>query len=340
MKKVVVIGGGFAGAATARKLEKDFEVTLIDTKDYFEFTPSVLRTIVEPAHIRRIQVLHRHYLKSSKIIRGAVTKINNNYVKAGSKKIRFDYLVIASGSSYNAPFKEQKVVHAARANHLRDSHKKLSKAKSVLIIGGGIVGVELAGEICDHYKDKKIIMVHPKHKVIHRSGEKAIMYAEKILAERCISIIHGERVVGHNGKVFLTDTGRKIKADISFLCTGIKPNSDFVEKKYLDNRGFIKVNKFLQVRGLENVFAIGDVTNIKEEKLAQTAEIHANVVADNICRKEKGRKLRSYKPKQRPMLISIGKHKGIFIFNGFTITGIIPVLLKIFVEWKTMRVYR
>ena len=65
MKKVVVIGGGFAGAYIARHLEKDFDVTLIDTKDYFEFTPGILRTIVFPKHMKRIQVLHTHYLHKS-----------------------------------------------------------------------------------------------------------------------------------------------------------------------------------------------------------------------------------------------------------------------------------
>lgn len=47
---MVIVGGGFAGACVAQALEPDFRVTLIDNKDYFEFTPSVLRTIVEPNH--------------------------------------------------------------------------------------------------------------------------------------------------------------------------------------------------------------------------------------------------------------------------------------------------
>ena len=65
MKSVVIIGGGFAGAYAAKHLENDFNVTLIDGKDYFEFTPSVLRTIVEPTHIKKIQVLHTHYFQQA-----------------------------------------------------------------------------------------------------------------------------------------------------------------------------------------------------------------------------------------------------------------------------------
>ena len=48
MKNVVIIGGGFAGSVCAKKLEQDFKVTLVDTEDYFEFTPSILRLAVSP----------------------------------------------------------------------------------------------------------------------------------------------------------------------------------------------------------------------------------------------------------------------------------------------------
>ncbi len=57
MKRVVIVGGGFAGAYVARNLEKKFDVVLIDTKDYFEFTPSILRTIINPDHAKKIQAM-------------------------------------------------------------------------------------------------------------------------------------------------------------------------------------------------------------------------------------------------------------------------------------------
>ena len=63
MKKVVVIGGGFAGSYTAKNLEKDFEVTLVDTKDYFEYKPSVLTLLRNPQRVDEIRVKHRNHLK-------------------------------------------------------------------------------------------------------------------------------------------------------------------------------------------------------------------------------------------------------------------------------------
>jgi NADH dehydrogenase FAD-containing subunit len=54
MKQVIIIGGGFAGSTAARLLQKDFSVTLIDQKYYFEYTPGVLRIIQEQNHPRNL----------------------------------------------------------------------------------------------------------------------------------------------------------------------------------------------------------------------------------------------------------------------------------------------
>ena len=51
MKRLVVIGGGFAGLTIVRALCTEFQVTLIDSKPFFEFTPGILHTLVEPNHM-------------------------------------------------------------------------------------------------------------------------------------------------------------------------------------------------------------------------------------------------------------------------------------------------
>ena len=81
MKRVVIIGGGFAGSFVASKLERDFLVTLIDSKDYFEYTPSILRLVVNPKIISKIRVSHKNYLKKSEIVVGHVNEISKEYVK-------------------------------------------------------------------------------------------------------------------------------------------------------------------------------------------------------------------------------------------------------------------
>ncbi|MCA9485849.1 MAG: FAD-dependent oxidoreductase, partial [Nanoarchaeota archaeon] len=284
-KKIVIIGGGFAGSHAAKHLEKKFDVTLIDTKDYFEFTPGILRSIVEPEHVKKIQVLHSHYLKKAKILIGTVKEITNSYVLFKNKKIKFDYLVISSGSTYNAPFKEPNIITATRASHLREKYEKLCKAKRILIIGGGLVGVELAGEICDSYNDKQITIAHSKEKLIERNNEKAIRYAQKYLTKKGVKFILKEKVEKIKGKICFTNQGTCIESDMIFLCTGIKPNYKLMEKNFsnsLNERNQIKVNDYLQVFGTKHIFAAGDITGINEEKTAQNAERQAETIIHNI----------------------------------------------------------
>ncbi len=342
MKKIVIIGGGFAGALAAYKLEKDFDVILIDTKDYFEFTPSILRTIIEPAHLKKIQVRHSHYLHRAQLWQEEVTSITEKNAKTASKTILYDYLIIASGSTYHSPIKEKKVVFAARADELRDYAQRLSAAENVLIIGGGLVGVELAAEIITAYPKKKVTIVHAKRALIERSPMKAREYAQRFLEHKGVKIIFNERVVSsNNGSI--TDKGNRWIADLTFLCTGIKPNYKFMEHSCstsLNERRNICVNTFLQVQGFQHIFAAGDITNIAEEKTAQNAEKQAEIVVKNIYHLENEETLEEYTSSPRVMVISLGKWDGMLIYKNFVLTGIIPGILKTIIEWKTIRRYR
>ena len=343
-KRVVIIGGGFAGSTTARKLENDFNVTLVDIKDYFEFTPSVLRTIVEPQHIKKIQTLHKSYLNKAVVVKGNVKEANKKYVIVSKNKFPYDYLIICSGSEYNLPMKDTSTITAARADVLAKYAKKLKESNSVLIIGGGLVGVELAAEIIEEYPSKKVTIVHSNDKLIERNPKKARNYAHEFLNSRNVNIRLNERLLGSAGKnLYKTDKGNKIKADLVFLCTGIKLNSRCMSKilSYcLNERRLIIVNEYLQVKGFSNVFAAGDITDVREEKTAQNAEKQAEIAAKNIINIEKGKALKKYLSKPRIMVINLGKWHGILVYKNFVLTGLIPGILKGIIEWKEMTKYR
>ena len=130
MKKVVVIGGGFVGTTVAKKLDGKCNLTLIDAEDFFEYTPGILRTLVEPEHYSKLHVKHSEYLLKTKIIVGHVKNIDKNKViLTNGEKINYDYLVIASGSSYNSPIKEQDIFFATRVKNLLESYKKYRNLK-------------------------------------------------------------------------------------------------------------------------------------------------------------------------------------------------------------------
>ncbi len=345
MKKLVIIGGGFAGAYIAKKLEKNknFNITLIDSKDYYEFTPGILRTLVEPNHSKNIQVFHKHYLKKSGVLIEPVKKINENEVLTNKRKLKFDYLIICSGSSYNAPFKEKNLINLTRTKHIENYHKKLEKAKNIAIIGGGIVGTELAGEIVDFYKgknSKNLTIIHKNDRLMERNNKETSVYAERLFKKHRVNIIYNEKALSYNNNLVKTNKNREIKADLMFLCTGITPNSDFIPKTWLNNKNQVNVNGFFQMNNHNNIFAAGDITAIKEEKLAQNAEIHAKYIIQNIKLIEHNKPLKPYRSDKRIMVISLGRFNGILEYKNLVITGLIPGLLKSFVEWKTMIRYR
>ena len=343
-KKVVIIGGGFAGALITKALDKDaaFNVTLIDCKDYFEFTPGILRTIVQPEHIKKIQALHQHYLKRTKVINGEVSEVTEHDVVLGKQHIPFDYLAVSSGSTYNLPIKQQNVVLTTRGATLRNYYEKLCAAKIILIIGGGIVGVELAAEIVAQYYDKHVILAHSHDTLMPRMPAKAQQHALAFLKKRGVEFIFNERIVEGSGTTYATKSGKRITADLAFLCTGITPNTQFLFKNFrdrLDEKNQVYTNVYLQMKGYENIFAAGDVTAIPEEKTAQNAEEQAQIVAHNIIALEKKQPLKEYESKPRIMVISLGPWNGMLTYKNVVWTGLVPAFLKRFVEWKTMRRY-
>ena len=203
--------------------------------------------------------------------------------------------------------------------------------------------MELAAEICDHYSDKELTIVHARDTLMERSHHKAIQYADKLLRKRCAEILCNEKVIDNEGDTYFTDKGKKIQADMAFLCTGISCNFEFMKENFsdkLNKRNQIQVNNFLQMEGYDNIFAAGDITDRVEEKIAQNAENHAAVVVQNIKALENKEKLHEYKSKPRIMVISLGKKNGIVTYKNINIGGFIPALLKFIVEWKTMRRYR
>lgn len=342
-KKLIIIGGGFAGSYLAKKLENDFSVYLIDNKDYFEFTPGILRTIIEPEHAKKIQQLHKNYLKKAKICIGNVSEIGDDFVVWNKNKLKFDYLAICSGSTYSSPFKESNLVIATRADNLINCHRKLEKAKNVLIIGGGLAGTELASEIITRYKDKEIFIVHNKDRLLERNNEEVKCYAENFLKKRGVKIIFNEEVISYKDKIFTTNKGTNIKPDMIFACTGIMPNYDFIKKNFshlLTKKNQIKVNHYLQLEGKNNIFAAGDVNSRIEEKTAQNARRQAKFIIKNIRALENGKNLKVYSEKKTPLIVNLGKWDGIFTTGKLNLFGLIPGLLKTMIEKRIMFEYK
>ncbi|PRP78394.1 NADH dehydrogenase [Planoprotostelium fungivorum] len=359
-KRVIIIGGGHAGTIVASDLEHDFQVTLIDPKNSFEFLPSKLRTLVDPDHANKVQVRYDQFLRSTDIINDSATSADHNGVVVSGIRYDFDYLVIATGARYvdpnSIPLLAAKQIAAenegdsvkfpsilsARAHNLHHHSHETERANSIVVIGGGIVGVELAAELAETFPRKIITLVQSGPKLMPRSPDRAIRYTENWFRHQAVRLILRDRIISRTDRGFETKGGLKIDAQLAFVATGNLPNTEFLcnttLSRHVEENGLIRVNSFFQMEGSENVFAVGDVAAVPNEveKLSQSAGKHAQIVAHNIRAIESKRPLRAYTAKSLPMLISLGKFDGILTYRQFTLTGLLPALMKEFVEYREM----
>lgn len=158
------------------------------------------------------------------------------------------------------------------ANNVCDNgpeNTKLRGAESVLIIGGGPVGVELAGEIVTDFPAKKVTLVHGGDRLLEFLGTKASTKALKWLQSKKVKVILDDRIDtdGLVGPNYVTKKGVAIQADAHFVCTGKRVGSSWLKgsalESALDEQNRLKVDRNMRVEGHSNIYALGDVCNTK-----------------------------------------------------------------------------
>jgi len=145
---VVVLGGGYAGVQVARPLDDVADVVLVEPKDDFVHNVAALRALADPSWLERIYLPYDGLLGRGRVIRDLAVKADaGRVVLASGAELVPDYLVLATGSGY--PFPAKNDMHSTEAAHgkVRDTHAALAAADRVLLLGAGPVGIELAGEI-------------------------------------------------------------------------------------------------------------------------------------------------------------------------------------------------
>ncbi|KAI9256279.1 hypothetical protein BY458DRAFT_519562 [Sporodiniella umbellata] len=309
--RVAVVGGGFTGFTVASILDQmpRFYVTLIDTKDAFEYTPGIVRKIVHPDQSSSLRVRHDAYVKQGRVIIGYTEEISNEGKRllVNGETVDFDYLVLATGSAYASQLKSADTSSLYRMSGLEDTYLELLKARRVLIIGGGLVGCELASEISQHtfpgaHPKKWVTLVDSHTNVVHRSEPRQQTMARKYLEELGVEVVCNEKMIDFDStgaNVYLGSSGRTYSNyDKVFFATGTRPNSGLLShatdtglSDCLDSWGRIRVKSTLQLDGWKypHIFAGGDVTNVVEEKTGYAATISGVCIARNICRLVKGK---------------------------------------------------
>ncbi|XP_020214067.2 apoptosis-inducing factor homolog A [Cajanus cajan] len=338
-KKVVIIGGGIAGSLVAKNLQSHAHVTLIDPKEYFEITWASLRSMVQPSFAERSLINHRDYLTHGDIVTSYAVNITETEVwTAEGRRINYDYLIIATGHADHVPKSRPE-----RLDQFKEENEKIKSADSILIVGGGPTGVELAGEIAIDFPDKKITLVHKGPRLLDFVGTNAADKTLKWLESKNV-VVKLEQSVDLNAfrdglKIYQTSNGENIVADCHFLCLGKPLGSTWLNetvlKNDLDFLGRIKVDEQLRVKGWSNIFAIGDITDVPEIKQGFAAQQHAEVVARNLKVMIEGGKKQcnrcgteTYKPQLEMAIVSLGRKEAVAQFPFLTIIGRFPGYIK------------
>ncbi|CAF1301973.1 unnamed protein product [Adineta steineri] len=335
---VLIVGGGYGGVQCAKALDKTghFFVVLIDRKSYFFHNIGALRASVEPNYAHQILIPYDRLLTHGCVVQAEVEVISPDGVKVNGhdEPIQFDYLVIATGSSYAFPGKVAETEQSQALAHYDNLRQKIEQAKRILIIGGGPVGIELAGEIATDFPHKDITLVHSGVALLDSGAFKKEFYTrlQADLERLGVKIVFNDRVdlntttYAHQhekfiegDQTFLTTKGKiEIKTDLTFVCTGAHVNNRSLKAGPLvaeldpNKEGRLNVNEYLQVKGYTNIFAIGDISS-KEEKLAFLADKQADYVASFITRIEHKKDFpEEYRPAKHPaMLVTLGRNGGV-----------------------------
>ncbi|XP_078483040.1 ferroptosis suppressor protein 1 [Ciona intestinalis] len=332
---LVIVGGGYAGSYFAVQMIKSglCKVTLIDGRDAMFHSVGALRTVVDEDYFKYLFIPYDKMLGDS-FTQGEVSDLDTaskTLTLKDGKTVNYTHLVIATGSSSSAfPSKMPVGTSIEEVKKLYSEYRKeVVAAKRVLMVGGGAVGVELSGEIKTEFPDKEVTIVSSSDFLvttrIKPAFQKNIM---DCLVKKNITVIMNDRVSNLGdltlnkhveGQVVKTTGGKEVTADLVVPCTGTTVNNQFFKEALagaITESGTLEVNEYFQVKGHEDIYAMGDVTNVKEEKMAYTAKIHADLIKSNLLAEASDQTKKSYPGARVAMVVPVGRTGGAGQFMG------------------------
>jgi NADH dehydrogenase len=355
----VILGGGFGGVYTARHLEqqcrrrRDIEITLVSRDNFLLLTPLLFEVCSGTLDLQHCAFPIRAFLRTTRFVQATVQGIDlqGRVVHLSSPGERndlpYDQLVLAlgamtnrvmiPGSEYAFTFKtladalllrSHIIERFERADVETDPEQK-RRQLTIVVIGGGLVGVELFGEltafvdgIVPYYKhvsrnQVRFLLIQAADRLMPEIDSKLADYGVRVLGERCGAEIRTNTRVQaiEPGKAHLS--GETIEAETIILAAGIIPNPVVavlpVEK---DKHGHIVVDGAMRCKTQPEVWALGDCALIPSPDgrpypaLAQHALREAKVLAGNVFGVLNGRPPQPFIYDTLGMMGSLGHSKG------------------------------
>ncbi|MDI2130439.1 NAD(P)/FAD-dependent oxidoreductase [Yinghuangia seranimata] len=343
--KVAVVGGGYAGAAVAKALDAETDVVLVEPKDGFVQAAASLRALVRPDWAHNAFFPYDRLLRRGTVVHERAVSVDPDGVTlASGTRIDADYVVLATGSAYPYPAKPATGSTADALAQLHRTHKELANAERVLLLGAGPVGLELAGEIKAVWPDKHVTVVDRRGELLPgflpAVREELHRQLDDLGVELRLNTTLSAPPATEPGRAgaFTVDTdGGPLTADIWFRCHGVQVTSDYLAGGLEAARtasGQVRVTEHLAVEGHSHIYAIGDLTDLAEAKMAGYAMQHADVVARNILAHAAGSAPEAtYRPADAPMImLPLGTTGGVGQIPGED--GPMPLTAQQVAEWK------
>jgi len=272
-RRVLVIGGGFAGLCAARDLRDEFLVTVVDAKEFFEYTPGVLRAYVKPKHLDALTFTLHPVIENRmccKYLWGEVLELNapdklatiKPMFAAEKEVVDFDFCIIASGCNFG-PFHKWgeslwfPTVHSearehgswphlderfleGRRRHILEEYSNIKamneKNASVLVVGAGFIGVEWVTELRHFFPKLKNTIIDFLPAPLGPLPPAAAKYCSRYMKKNGITQ-HYNTKYSPDDKIFWEKIGLPNKVDKQYICIGVKASNYFMPKETLSEKG-------------------------------------------------------------------------------------------------------
>ncbi|OGE56728.1 hypothetical protein PENARI_c002G07654 [Penicillium arizonense] len=336
---VIIIGASYAGIGVAHAILKGIpsvKVIVINPHNKLFFSIAAPRILAKPDAFRPEQYLlsiqgafAQYPSESIEFIQDFATSIDSATktvtVKTGAS-FSYDYLVIASGSTTASSLGKGSTVAPFKPSNAKDmeaviksAQQEVADAKSIIIAGGGAVGVEFAGEVAEAFKTKKgskITLLTQTKNLLPTLKMSAGIAAKTILAKLNVEVLTSrkvqtaERDSETNKWTATLDNGETLTADLYISTTGVIPNNNFIPAEFLSVDGWVNVDTHLRVKSSSTkggdplpIYALGDITTYPQ-RLAYKVNEQVPIVAANIKAGILGQGKRpEYSPGTRVMMV-------------------------------------
>lgn len=338
--------------------KKQYQVVLIDKNNYHQFQPLFYQVAMAGLEPSSIVFPLRKMFQRNKNVFVRVTQVQSvnpetQVITTEIGELSYDYLVIAIGADTNWYGNEQVRANAipmksvSEALFLRnaifedyeravtaENPERRQRYLDIVIVGGGPTGVEVAGALAEmkhliipkdyHDLDRdeiNIHLVHGNERVLNTMSPEASAASERFLRELGVNLHLDQVVKTYDGETVTMDNGTTMKADKVIWAAGIVGNKiNGLPADAISRGNRIIVNEFNQVKGLNNVFALGDIALQTNEapfpaghpQVAQVAIQQAELLADNLQKIiESKATLVPFKYKDLGSMATIGRHRAV-----------------------------